>query len=154
MTKKDNLAEYILHLWQMEDVVRAFHEDEVLQQNPFLSDLCAMMRAEGVLDSGHTQIAKNALSEAEETHRQLLDDASYRAAAMQLQPSLALLKSKTPNPEISDIEMMFIFLYDIMLLRLQKREISDDTLRLQKQVSRLLAHLSRAYKQMREEECQ
>lgn len=152
MTKKDNLAEYILHLWQMEDVVRAFHEDEVLQQNTFLSDLCAMMRAEGVLDSGHTRIAENALSEAEEIHWQLLQDASYRAAVMQLQPSLALLKSKTPHPEISDIEMMFIFLYDIMLLRLQKREISNDTLRLQKQVSQLLAHLSRAYKQMREEE--
>lgn len=154
MTKTDNLAEYILRLWQMEDLVRAFHDDEALQQNPFLSDLCAMMHAEGVMSGGHTQIAKNALLEAEEMHLQLMEDASYRAAVMQLQPSLALLKSKTPDPGISDMEMMFIFLYDIMLLRLQKRDISDDTLRIQKQVSHLLAHLSRAYKQMREEERQ
>lgn len=152
MTKTDNLAEYILHLWQMEDLVRAFHDDEALLQNRFLADLKAMMHAEGVVEQGHTQIAKNALTEAEDMHLQLLDDASYRAAVMQLQPSLVLLKSKTPNPQISDIEMMFDFLYNIMLLRLQKKDISEDTLRFGQQVSRLLAHLSKAYKAMREEE--
>lgn len=152
MTKTDNLAEYILHLWQMEDLVRAFHDDEALSQNRFLADLKAMMHAEGVVEQGHTQIAKNALTEAEDMHLQLLDDASYRAAVMQLHPSLVLLKSKTPNPQISDIEMMFDFLYNIMLLRLQKKDISEDTLRFGQQVSRLLAHLSKAYKAMREEE--
>lgn len=152
MTKTDNLAEYILHLWQLEDLVRAFHDDEALSQNCFLADLKAMMHAEGVVEQGHTQIAKNALTEAEDMHLQLLDDASYRAAVMQLQPSLILLKSKTPDPQISDIEMMFDFLYNIMLLRLQKKDISEDTLRFGQQVSGLLAHLSKAYKAMREEE--
>lgn len=151
-TKRDNIAEYILHLWQMEDVVRAFSTDEVLAQNAFLSDLMDMMRAEGVMEAGHVQLAKNALAEAEEVHMLLMQEASYRAAWLQLQPSVALLKSRSSNPSVSDIEMMFVFLYSIMMLRLQKKEISAETLALQQQISRLLAFLSKEYKHLKEEE--
>ncbi len=152
MTKRDNLAEYILHLWMMEDVVRAFHSDDVLGDNAFLSDLRAMMREEGVMEGGHTQIAKIALMEAEEMHTQLQEDATYRAALMSIEPSLVVLKSRTPNPEVSDIEMMFDFLYNIMLLRMQKKELSLETQLMQQQVTCLLVYLSRSYRRMKEEE--
>lgn len=148
-TKKENIAEYILYLWQMEDLVRAFSADEALLQNPFLSDLQTMMRAEGVMQQGHTRLAQNALAEAEDLHRELLDtEATYRAAMMQLLPQLNILKSKSDNPIQSDLSMMFVFLYSIMLLRLQKKEISAETTALQQQVSRLLAYLSKAYKEV------
>ena len=147
ITKKDNIAEYVLHLWQMEDVVRAFSKDEVLMQNKFLSDLMTMMRSEGVMDKGHTQIAQVALQEMEELHANLLDEqAVYRAAFMQLLPQLNILKSRSDNPTQSDVEMMLVFLYNIMLLNMQKKEISADTIAMQKQVSRLLQHLSKEYK--------
>lgn len=152
MKKKDNLAKYILHLWMMEDVVRAFQSDEVLGDNAFLSDLHAMMREEGVMDGGHTQIAKIALMEAEEMHAKLQEDATYRAALMGMQPSLVVLKSKSPNPEVSDIEMMFNFLYTVMLLRMQKKEISLETQLMYQQVTCLMILLSSTYKRMREEE--
>ncbi|MCM1034789.1 MAG: DUF4924 family protein [Paludibacter sp.] len=151
-TKRENIAEYILHLWQMEDVVRAFADDEALAQNEFLSDLLNMMRTEGVMQSGHVQLAKNAMQEAEETHAQLLQEATYRAAVMQLQPSLALLKSKSANPAATDIEIMFVFLYSIMMLRLQKKEITADTQLMLQQVSKLLVRLSLEYKQQKESE--
>lgn len=151
-TKRENIAEYILYLWQMEDVVRAFAADEVLAQNEFLSDLLSMMRTEGVMQSGHVQLATNALAEAEEMHAELMQNASYRAAVMQLQPSLALLKSKSADPAISDVEMMFVFLYSIMMLRLQKKEVSADTLLMQQQVSKVLAFLSLEYRQLKESE--
>lgn len=154
MTKKDNLAEYILHLWMMEDVVRAFYSDEVLGENAFLSDLRAMMREEGVMEGGHTQIAKIALMEAEEMHAKLQEEATYRAALMSMQPSLVVLKSKTPNPEVSDIEMMFDFLYNMILLRMQKKEISLETQLMHQQVTLMMIYLSHAYRRMREEEQQ
>ncbi len=155
ISKTENIIEHILYLWQMENLIRAFEEDEGLRESPFLYDLYKMMHAEGVVESGHTQIAKNALQEAEEMHQHLLEEnAQYRAATMQLQPSLVLLKSKTPDPNISDVEMMLCFLYNIMQLRLQRKEISEDTLRVQQQVSHLMAYLAASYKKMREEEQQ
>ena len=146
-SKKDNIAEYILYLWQMEDVVRAFGTDEAMQQNKFLQDLQQMMREEGVMETGHVQLAKNALSELEELHVEMLDtEATYRAAYMQLMPQLNILKSKSDNPLQSDLSMMFVFLYNIMLLRMQKKEISPATTVIQQQVSRLLAYLSKTYR--------
>lgn len=151
-TKRDNIAEYILHLWQMEDVVRAFGNDEAMQQNQFLVDLQQMMRQEGVMEKGHVQLAENALAELEELHCELLDtEATYRAALMQLQPQLNILKSKSDNPVQSDLRMMFVFLYNFMLLHLQKKEISTETGFLQQQISRLLAYLSKVYKESRDD---
>lgn len=151
LSKADNIAEYILRLWQMEDVVRACADDEVMQQNTFLSDLHAMMRQEGVLESGHIQLAHNALSELEDLHLSLFDtEATYRAAVLRLQPRLNILKSKSDNPLQSDLSIMFVFLYNIMLLRLRKATVSQDTEDMQKEVSRLLAYLSKTYKENRD----
>jgi hypothetical protein len=82
----------------------------------------------------------------EELHAQLLDeDAMYRAAVMRLTPQLNLLKAKTDRPTMSDIEACLILLYQIMMLRLQKREISPETAQVQQQATALLQFISRAY---------
>lgn len=149
-TKRENIAEYILQTWQMEDLVRAFKDDEALEQNPYLTDLKNMMRSEGVMEKGHVQLAINAVAELDDLHRELYDEeASYRGAWLQLMPSITLLKAKTDNPTQSDMEMCLTFLYEIMLLRLQKKEISRETQAVQEQVSRLLAYLAAQYQQDR-----
>ena len=143
-SKKDNIAEYILYLWQLEDYLRAFPEQAEATQE--LSELNAMMHREGVVESGHLQLALNALGELEDLHASLLnEDAMYRAAIIRLQPSLNLLKAKTDRPTMSDIEACLTLLYQIMLLRLQKKEISAETASVQQQATALLQFLSRAY---------
>ena len=62
-TKRDNIAEYILYLWQMEDYLRAFPEQADATQE--LHELNEMMHREGITDSGHLQLAQNALEELE-----------------------------------------------------------------------------------------
>ena len=143
-SKRDNIAEYILYLWQMEDYLRAFPEQAGATQE--LSELNEMMHREGIVESGHLQLAQNALSELEELHARLLnEDAMYRAAIIRLQPSINLLKAKTDRPTMSIIEACFVLLYQIMLLRLQKREISAETASVQQQATQLLQFLSRTY---------
>ena len=143
-SKKDNIAEYILYLWQMEDYLRAFPEQANATQE--LSELQQMMHREGIVESGHLQLAQNALAELEELHAALLDEeAGYRAAILRLQPSLNLLKAKTDRPTMSDIEACLLLLYQIMLLRLQKKEISAETTAVQTQATQLLQLLSRTY---------
>ena len=142
--KRDNIAEYILYLWQMEDYLRAFPENAEATQE--LHDLNEMMHREGIVEKGHLQLANNALSELEDLHRTLLnEDALYRAAIMRLQPGLNLLKAKTDRPTMSDIEASLTLLYQIMLLRLQKREITPETADVQQRATQLLQFLSKTY---------
>ena len=143
-SKKENIAEYILYLWQMEDYLRAFPAQA--DATAELHELNEMMHREGLVEGGHLQLAQNALSELEELHSRLLqEDAIYRAAIIRLTPSLNLLKAKTDRPTMSDIEACLLLLYQIMLLRLQKREITPETANVQQQATRLLQFLSKTY---------
>ena len=143
-SKRDNIAEYILYLWQMEDYLRAFPQQAEATQE--LHDLNEMMHREGITEGGHLQLAENALSELEDLHAQILDeDAMYRATIIRLCPSLNLLKAKTDRPTMSDIEACLVLLYQIMMLRLQHREISPETASVQTQATQVLQFLSRTY---------
>lgn len=159
------MAEYLLYMWQVEDIIRAFQFDiEKLdeqfitpmnlskeqhhQERTWYQDLISMMQQEQVMEKGHVQIVQNALIDLTETHLTLLnspDGATYRAKLLQLTPSLMLLKGKSEDPTISDLEMCFVFLYCIMGLRREKKEISPDTAAIAQQVGQLLAMLAKAY---------
>ena len=143
-SKKENIAEYILYLWQMEDYLRAFPQNA--DATPELHELNEMMHREGIMNGGHLALANNALNELEELHAQLLDeDAMYRASIIRLQPSLNLLKAKTDRPTMSNLEACFTLLYQIMLLHLQKRPVSPETASVQQQATQLLQFLSKTY---------
>ena len=144
--KKNNIAEYILDLWQIEDYLRAFPQQA--EANQELHDLSNMMHQENIMEKGHLQLAQNALSELEDLHNDLLDqEATYRAAMIRLTPALNLLKAKTDRPTMSDVEACLILLYQIMLLKLQKTPISSETEQVQKQATQVLQYLSKTYKE-------
>ena len=144
-SKQNNIAEYILYLWQMEDYLRAFPQNA--EATPELHDLNEMMHREGIVEGGHLALANNALSELEDLHTTLLnEDAMYRAAIIRLQPSLNLLKAKTDRPTMSDIEACLVLLYQIMMLRLQKKEITPETASVQQQATQVLTFLSKTYR--------
>ena len=142
--KRENIAEYILYLWQIEDYLRAFPEQA--EANAELHDIHEMMHREGITDSGHLRLAQNALQEMEQVHAELLDqEAQYRAMIIRVQPALNILKSKTDRPTMSDVEACLILLYQIMMLRLQQKPVSEETAAVQQQATRLLQIISRAY---------
>jgi hypothetical protein len=144
--KKNNIAEYILHLWQIEDYLRAFPQQAEATKE--LSDLSVMMHQEGIMEKGHLQLAQNALGELEDLHNDLLDqEATYRAAMIQLTPALNIFKSKTDRPTMSDVEACLVLLYQIMMLNLQKKPISTETEQVQKQATKVLQYLSKTYKE-------
>ena len=143
-SKKENIAEYILYLWQLEDYLRAFPEQAT--SNTELMELYDMMHVEGIINGGHLQLAQNALDELIDLHSELLDtEAPYRAVIMHLQPTLNILKSKTDRPDMSDVEACLILLYQVMMLRLQKKEISPETEVVVKDATQLLRFLSKTY---------
>lgn len=143
-SKKENIAEYILYLWQIEDYLRAFPEQA--SSNTELMELQEMMHMEGIVNGGHLQLAQNALRELEDLHDELVEtEAPYRAVMIHLQPTLNLFKSKTDRPEMSDVEACLVLLYQVMLLRLQQKEISAETEVVVKDATQLLRFLSKTY---------
>ena len=114
--KHDNIAEYVLYLWQIEDYLRAFPQQA--EANSELHDLHEMMHREGIAESGHLNLAQNALKEMEQIHAELLEDeAQYRAMVIRIQPALNIFKSKTDRPTMSDIEACLTLLYKTTLGR-------------------------------------
>ena len=142
--KKENIAEYILYLWQLEDYLRAF--PEAAEGNEELSDILRMMHADDVMDGGHIQLAQIALKELELLSDDIMtQEATYRAAIIRITPALNMLKARTDRPTMTNIEACLVLLYQIMLLRLQKREISAETQEVQQQATGILQYLSKTY---------
>lgn len=142
--KRENIAEYILYLWQLEDYLRAF--PEMADSNEELNDILRMMHADDVMDGGHIQLAQIALKELEQLSDDILaQEATYRAAMIRITPALNLLKARTDRPAMSNIEACLVLLYQIMMLRLQKRPISAETAEVQQQATSMLQYLSKTY---------
>lgn len=143
-SKRENIAEYILYLWQIEDYLRAFPEQA--NDNAELDEILRMMHEEGVMTQGHIQLAQIALGEMEDLHDELLStEAPYRAVIQHIEPALNMLKAKTDRPSMSDVEACLTLLYQVMMLRLQKKEISEATQVTVQDATQLLRFLSKTY---------
>lgn len=164
--KKENIAEYLLYMWQIEDLIRANGLDidrlerTVIEPYPGLTpeqrrdmrdwyeSLIDMMRREGVTGKGHLQLNRNTLSELSDLHSRLLADprfAEYSEEFYRTLPYIVELRAKSGGDAAGELETCFNALYGLMVLRLQKREVSEETLRATAQITRLLARLAKYY---------
>ena len=165
--KKENIAEYLLYMWQIEDLIRAngldidkiqssiidqykdLTPEQRKEMREWYESLIDMMRREGIVDKGHLQINKNVIIQLEDLHRQLLNDqkfASYSAQFYHTLPIIVELRAKAGDNKSGEIETCFNALYGILLLRLQAKEISEETLQATAQISKFLAVLAMYYK--------
>ncbi|KIO43133.1 MULTISPECIES: DUF4924 family protein [Sanguibacteroides] len=170
--RKSNLAEYILYMWQLEDMLRALHLDMTLVDQHIVSgfqvdestrkemldwydNLVEMMKKEEVTREGHLQVIKNMVSELTEMHYHLLHqthDVRYRHIFMAAANNLLDYRRKSDlSEEVSDVELALHALYGNLLLKLQKKEIHAQTTAAMESFSRMLAYLSAVYKRMEEE---
>lgn len=164
--KKDNIAEYLLYMWQLEDILRAYElnidkvqqalidpassstEDKEEARN-WYNHLIEMMKQEGIEITGHLKINKTLLSQLTHLHLQLLQNANekeYIEIYYKTLPIIVELRGKAKANNVSDIETCFTALYGYLLLKLQKKEISADTASAISQISNLLRILSQRYK--------
>lgn len=165
--KRENIAEYLLYMWQIEDLIRANSLDiDKIEQNiinqytnldesqkkelkEWYESLIDMMRREEVADKGHIQLNKNTIIQLDELHKRLLADnkfADYAAEFYNTLPYIVELRAKAGDNKAGEIETCFNLLYGLLMLRLAKKDISEETLLASKQVSKFLAHLSKYYK--------
>ncbi len=165
--KRENIAEYLLYMWQIEDLIRANNldlekiEENIIDRYSNLGDarrkemldwyesLIDMMHREGVEKSGHLQLNKNVLFDLGNLHQQLLGNPKYpqySAEYYKTLPYIVEIRAKAGENRKDELETCFDALYGILMLRLQKKEISPETLGAATQISRFLAQLAGFYR--------
>lgn len=165
--KDESVCEYLLYMWQIEDILRAYDldEDRLAQEYAsrfpdqqrakeaqWLADLCRMMREEGCRERGHLQMNKGTLILLTDLHHELLNSPKhpfYAAAYQKALPSIVDLRRRGDAGK-SELETCLDALYGVMMLRLQKKDISTETEAALLPVKKMLHMLGDAYKKDKE----
>lgn len=167
--KQENIAEYIILMYQIEDLVRSadfdldrimetfvkpqLPDDSFLEANrKWYADLIQQMKAQRLQKAGHILEIKEILVELSYLHNTLLNasqDGKYKGVVDNAIPFIDEFKEKSNLKEMNHIEIALHAMYMKLLLRLQKKEISAETEEAFDAMRMMLAYLSRAYKQMK-----
>ncbi len=162
--RKENIIEYLLYMWQVEDIIRAYSFSLSRLRSEYISrfecegeekedlidwygNLIRMMNQEGKREKGHLTINELVLQQLNELNSQLLASPKfpfYNAEYYRVLPFIVELRGKG-NKEISEIETCLNALYGVMMLRLQKKEVSLQTRNAVNEISTFLGMLSDYY---------
>ena len=143
--RKENIAEYLLYMWQIEDIIRAnnldidkiksniidkfdLNDDQRKELTEWYESLIDMMRRENVETSGHLQLNKNTL------------------LMLNTPPYIVELRSRQGESKLDEIETCFAALYGTLMLKLQGKGISVDTQKAIAQITKFISLLSKYHK--------
>ena len=162
--REKSIAEYILYMWQIEDLIRAYgcslqrirHEyidkfDYTAEQKEEMLDwygnLVRMMNQEGKRERGHLQINAIIVDDLMDLHNQLIQSTKfpfYNAEYYKVLPFIVELRNKG-DKHVNEIETGLDALYGVMLLRLKQKEITPDTMTAIKEITTFVGMLADYY---------
>lgn len=165
--RKTNIAEFILYMWQVEDLIRAYKfniddiEENLISQYPqskkikndvrdWYANLILMMYQEGIREKGHLSFLKTLIDEVTDLHIRLLnheDHDDYRKVFANAVTYLDEFRKKTGDVESGDVEISLNALYGLLLLRLKKQSVSRETELAMASFSKMMAMLSHLFLQ-------
>ncbi len=168
--KKENIIEYILYMWQIEDLIRANDldmskidkyiissykqsEDVLLEIRDWWANLTEMMRLENKQSSGHLQININSLNDVHQLHLRLMkapNEVAYQHLFNSVAATIKEFDTKTGGKLSNDIEICVTAIYSTFLLKLKQQEVSTQTEQAVKVLSKFLATLANKYKKDQE----
>lgn len=165
--KRENIAEYLLYMWQIEDLIRANNLDiDKIEENiiskytdltpqehkelrEWYESLIDMMRREGVVEKGHLQLNRNVILALEDLHRRLIADPKFPKYAAEYYATLPIiveLRAKAGEQKADEIETCFNALYMILMMKMSGKPVSKETMDAIAQISAYLGTLAHYYK--------
>ena len=163
--RKKSIAEYVLYMWQVEDLIRAYGCSLSRIKNEYVSqfsdytdeqrselvdwygDLIRMINQEGKREKGHLQINQIVVQDVSDLHAQLLQSSKfpfYNAEYYKVLPFIVALRNRG-SKDVGEIETCLNALYGTMMLRLQKKPISPETAHAVKEITTFIGMLSDYY---------
>lgn len=170
--RQTNLVEYILYMWQVEDLIRAYQFDieaikksvipqynmsgDILHETiSWYDNLIEMMTLEQIKEKGHLQVITNLVNDLHRLHGQLITtskEIAYQHIYSATLPFINEFDQKTGKKLSNEIELCLTGIYSKFLLKLQQKEISKGTEEAIKAFSTYLAFLSAKYHEEQEAE--
>lgn len=165
--REKNIAEYLLYMWQVEDMIRAAgldsdrlyetvikssgrSEADCAEWKQWYDDLIEMMRVEGKTEQGHLQINENVLMLLEDLHTRLLDShkqPEYRDLYYKALPFIVEFRAKNHEQQNEELRDCFNLLYGVWLLKVQGKPVSAGTEQAVKAVSAFIGKLAVLYRE-------
>lgn len=163
--RKKNIVEYILYMWQVEDLIRALDfdlqkiEDTLVTQYKtdekqkkeivvWYSNLLIMMQKEQVQKTGHLQFLLNLVNDLNHFHQALISqqiDAEYSTLYADIKSDLDLVRQKSGKDD-HDIEVAINTLYLILMLKMKNQDVSEGTQKAVWKFGNFMGHLSKLFK--------
>lgn len=156
--KKENISEYIIHMYQTEDLIRAYnfnmedvreyvikHIKNADQEELFnwYKGIAEQMKAEGIEERGHLKATQEVVKQIANLHQHLLKaDQQYRQvytnAAIHLHKSMEQSKGAVNEP----VQAALNGVYGYLLLRMNGKKLDESLLPALNAFGDLLSYLS------------
>lgn len=165
--KKTNILEYILYMWQVENIIRACQfdiekikgavisqqgltENDKELETEWYVDLIQQMKSQNLQQAGHLAFTRDIITELTLLHQTLLktySDKSYNPLYNNARADIFDLQKKQPN-DPTEVEACINGMYGLWMLKLGKKEISTETQQSFDKISKMLARLAKNYHEM------
>ena len=163
--RKTSIAEYLLYMWQVEDMIRAmgcslplirkayvskftdYTDEQKEEELDWFGNLVRMINEEGKREQGHLDINTIVVKDMADLHNRLLKSDKfpiYNAEYYKVLPFIVELRNRG-DKDVNEIETCLDALYGIMMLRMQKKEITPETEHAIKEISTFIGLLSDYY---------
>jgi hypothetical protein len=162
--RKENIGEYIIYMYQMEDLIRAYDFNmDALQQymvshypiedkgkaevGRWFKNLAEEMEKEGIRKSGHLPAIQRIVNELAKLHWRLLkEDKAYFQIYQEAKPFVVDHVLAAGGKEVGhEIQVCLNGVYGLLLCRLHGQKVEDDLLSAAEKFGKLLAYLSHCY---------
>lgn len=165
--KHNDIAGYVLYMWQIEDLIRAAGlnmdtlektvisqyeqpEDVKAELREWYENLVTMMKNEKKEEAGHIQAITNTVDDMNRLHVQLMNsskEAAYQNQFMKAVPLIKELETKMKPTPKHDVELMLAAMYNAFVLKLKGQKITEGTNDALKVFGKTLSMLSAKYRE-------
>jgi hypothetical protein len=163
--KSQNIAEYLIYMYQMEDLIRSYQGDraemdkylvskypvsgdEKIEISTWFADLSKQMKTEEIMLKGHLDELNQVVMELAQVHWNLLKtDKTYFETYSRAKPFILEAIVQAEGKDLgNEIQICLNGIYGLLLLRLLGKEVSEQQLKSAEAFGEVLSLLSLSYK--------
>ena len=163
--KKHNIGEYIIYMYQMEDLIRSYNfnmdeirqyvishypisEEEKTEVTLWFDSLISQMKNEGIQDKGHLSEVKNEVDILAKIHWELLkSDKDYFEIYRQAKPHILDFVSSAEGQDLGhEIQICLNGIYGLLLCRLTGKKVTEELQISAKAFGEVLGYLNLVYR--------
>ena len=161
--KRNNISEYIIHMYQTEDLIRVYDfdmekvEEYVIKHIPledksdlkrWYKEVAEKMKTQGIEEKGHLKELQEISNDLSDLKNELLKEdkdfnKTYQEALPHIQKSLELSYGQVKG----EVQACLNGVYGLLLLRMNGKKVPDELMESINAFGNVLSYLSYKYKQ-------